>query len=482
MSGWQSAKKDQSQSRKSMSVLGFLCILVFLAGGMQIYRKIYDAPADAMTTASLGTDSTNLQAENGNSAPIETVGDRNNQTKRAGEAKVVKSDPRIADFISVSDRTLPSPLIGAKGVVRWLAPEGPALALLESGRAKEALTWVNLNAVQGLGVESEADVAFRERCAVLAARAVAFEDTVKAKERFEKILETAKSADVRADALFGSALCSAGAIARIPAKALEEIRRLAPRSWGAAQASFEAAQRLEQAPLAGQEVLEKARAMYQEALTSERLPAAYETVCEKRWNELTEKLVLAPGVKCAAPAAVIHTVQAGENLTTIARKYKVEPGQMTRLNPIRADSPLRLGQRLKVLPGSAKAVVRRGRLTISLYIDDVLLRRRPICIGPDGKTPLGKFRIENRKAVNPVWYYEGKVIPFGDSRNILGTRWLPFDSASENGIGNGIGIHGTTVPETIPGRVSAGCIRMYNADVEEFYDFLPVGSTVEVTD
>ncbi|HHN47143.1 MAG TPA: L,D-transpeptidase, partial [Planctomycetes bacterium] len=56
-----------------------------------------------------------------------------------------------------------------------------------------------------------------------------------------------------------------------------------------------------------------------------------------------------------------------------------------------------------------------------------------------------------------------------------GTRWLGFGNS---GPGKGLGIHGTTEPETVPGNVSLGCIRMLNEDVEELYDLAPIGTEV----
>ena len=41
-------------------------------------------------------------------------------------------------------------------------------------------------------------------------------------------------------------------------------------------------------------------------------------------------------------------------------------------------------------------------------------------------------------------------------------------------------IHGTNAPETIGQRVSSGCIRMVNADVEDLYSRVKVGTKVIV--
>ena len=47
-------------------------------------------------------------------------------------------------------------------------------------------------------------------------------------------------------------------------------------------------------------------------------------------------------------------------------------------------------------------------------------------------------------------------------------------------MGNSYGIHGTWEPEGVGERVSQGCVRMRNEDVEVLYDLLPKGARVTV--
>ena len=44
--------------------------------------------------------------------------------------------------------------------------------------------------------------------------------------------------------------------------------------------------------------------------------------------------------------------------------------------------------------------------------------------------------------------------------------------------GGFVGIHGTNRPELIPGRVSHGCIRMRNRDIERLGRLMPVGTPI----
>jgi lipoprotein-anchoring transpeptidase ErfK/SrfK len=41
-------------------------------------------------------------------------------------------------------------------------------------------------------------------------------------------------------------------------------------------------------------------------------------------------------------------------------------------------------------------------------------------------------------------------------------------------------LHGTIEPETIGTAVSSGCIRLYNQDIIDLYNRVPVGAQVKV--
>jgi lipoprotein-anchoring transpeptidase ErfK/SrfK len=90
-------------------------------------------------------------------------------------------------------------------------------------------------------------------------------------------------------------------------------------------------------------------------------------------------------------------------------------------------------------------------------------------------TPEGKFTI-TVKARDP--YYRKKDIPGGDKTNPLGTRWIGFDA--NNTDGRTFGIHGNNNPSSIGRFVTAGCIRMYEKDVQKLYNKLKIGTKIEV--
>lgn len=86
-------------------------------------------------------------------------------------------------------------------------------------------------------------------------------------------------------------------------------------------------------------------------------------------------------------------------------------------------------------------------------------------------TPQGTFTIVNR-IPHPTWYGSGRPVAPG-KRNPLGTRWLGLSAA-------GYGIHGTNNPASIGTAASKGCIRMRNRDVEELFELVGPGVTVEL--
>jgi hypothetical protein len=99
---------------------------------------------------------------------------------------------------------------------------------------------------------------------------------------------------------------------------------------------------------------------------------------------------------------------------------------------------------------------------------------KPGWITPDGEWTL------YQKRENPTWYNPAldswgaglpAVVPGGPG-NPMGTRALYITAPGL------IRIHGTTTPSSIGTYASHGCIRMHNAEVEELYELVPVGTKV----
>ena len=101
------------------------------------------------------------------------------------------------------------------------------------------------------------------------------------------------------------------------------------------------------------------------------------------------------------------------------------------------------------------------RLTILIIYDHgKVLAIYPVAMGKDGKpTPVGNFRVIEKA----IW---------GGG---FGSRWMGLD------VPWGVyGIHGTNRPWTIGGYESAGCVRMFNSDIEQLYDLVSPGTPVHI--
>jgi lipoprotein-anchoring transpeptidase ErfK/SrfK len=121
------------------------------------------------------------------------------------------------------------------------------------------------------------------------------------------------------------------------------------------------------------------------------------------------------------------------------------------------------GRRIVVSIADRKlAVMEAGRV----------LRVFPTAVGaPKSPSPAGAYKIVVR-IPDPTWYGKGRIVPPGKS-NSLGTRWLGLSV-------KGYGIHGTNNPASIGHNASHGCIRMRNQDVEQLFDMVSVGDSVDL--
>lgn len=174
------------------------------------------------------------------------------------------------------------------------------------------------------------------------------------------------------------------------------------------------------------------------------------------------------------PRTVVHEVIVGDTLGKIAKKYNVTMDLIKAANAMSSDV-VRVGQKLRIWTGKFSVAVSKSQNILMLKSDEDILKVYSVSTGANNSTPIGTFKIVN-KIQDPVWYKEtGAVIPPESPDNALGSRWLGFDI-------KGYGIHGTLQPDKIGQQVTAGCVRMRNADVEELYKVLPYGTEVVIVD
>jgi L,D-transpeptidase ErfK/SrfK len=123
--------------------------------------------------------------------------------------------------------------------------------------------------------------------------------------------------------------------------------------------------------------------------------------------------------------------------------------------------------------GVVSIVVSIPDRTMVVLQGDRVLKIYHVAVGkPSTPSPQGQFRIVNR-IPHPTYYGPGTVIGPG-AQNPLGTRWMGLSA-------KGYGIHGTNAPGSIGKAVSHGCIRMRQRDLEELFELVDIGATVELS-
>lgn len=163
----------------------------------------------------------------------------------------------------------------------------------------------------------------------------------------------------------------------------------------------------------------------------------------------------------SCPTMNYYVIQRGDTLTAIARIFNVSLQGLLNSNPGINPNALYVGQVIciPVAPSPVQITVSIGAKRLSLYRQGRLVKTYPVATGkPATPTPTGNFTIVN-KQVNPGG-------PFG-------TRWMGLSKPH-------YGIHGNNNPASIGTAASNGCIRMYNEDVNELFNQVPVGAAVSI--
>lgn len=169
----------------------------------------------------------------------------------------------------------------------------------------------------------------------------------------------------------------------------------------------------------------------------------------------------------------MYEIRIGDTLDKIARQFNTTVDLLKKANALTSDF-IQPGRSLKVYTGKFSCLVDKSQNTLTLKVDEDIIKTYTVSTGTNNSTPVGTFNIVN-KLINPPWYKTGAIVPPESPENILGSRWMGLSIA-------GYGIHGTTEPQTIGRQVTSGCVRMLNADVEELYVLLPVGTEVTIVD
>jgi hypothetical protein len=146
-------------------------------------------------------------------------------------------------------------------------------------------------------------------------------------------------------------------------------------------------------------------------------------------------------------------------------RLPVRPNNTTGWVPETALGPLQ--------PSRKWLYIDRDRLRIRLEREGREVFRADVGIGQDRwPTPRGKFYIRSRlEGYGGAGSFYGPVA-FGTSAH--------SDKLTDWPAGGIVGIHGTSVPQLIPGRISHGCVRLRNADIRRLARMITVGTPVTI--
>lgn len=193
-------------------------------------------------------------------------------------------------------------------------------------------------------------------------------------------------------------------------------------------------------------------------------------VVEKELGNVNIDLLFSPGTG----GGVEYVVKQGDSLFTIAQQFGTTVELVKKINKLKSDF-IKPGDKLKIIKEKFSVIVDKSKNILTLKAGEKVIKVYRVGTGTSGCTPTGTFTITN-KIMNPPWHKPGEgVVPFGDPKNVLGTRWMGFNKA-------GYGIHGTWETDSIGKQASAGCVRLLNEDVEELFQIVPSGTEVTIVE
>lgn len=183
------------------------------------------------------------------------------------------------------------------------------------------------------------------------------------------------------------------------------------------------------------------------------------------------------------PGKIDYAIASGDSLKKIAYKHGTTVDLIVKGNNVPNPNRVQIGDRLRVLDKQEFAIiVSKSRNDLLVTMNGEFFKRYRVGTGKFSRTPVGTFKIVDKIPEPPWWKPDGKVVPFGDKENILGTRWMAIEATGTTPPAKGYGIHGTWDDTSLGQQSSAGCVRMNNGDVEELFTYVPIGTPVTIVE
>lgn len=204
-----------------------------------------------------------------------------------------------------------------------------------------------------------------------------------------------------------------------------------------------------------------------------------------RWGEALHRAQKMHRLSPRGPwASVDYLVKSNDNLIGIRKRVIAAndrlllcTGLMAAVNQIDGDR-ITPGDTLRFPTDIPNVLVDLDARVAVFRLGSEAVRVWQVGIGREGhETPVGTYVVGEKMENPPHMPHGGPPLPFGHPENPLGTRWIAWNKA---GKGTTFGFHGTSNPNGVGERVSKGCIRMRNEDVEELFELLPRDARIVV--
>jgi lipoprotein-anchoring transpeptidase ErfK/SrfK len=144
--------------------------------------------------------------------------------------------------------------------------------------------------------------------------------------------------------------------------------------------------------------------------------------------------------------------------------------------------------------GGVSIIIDKSNYELSVYDSKGWYATYPVVFGNnslddkkvagDKNTPEGSFRIINKRVHDKWDRFMGIDYPTQESWDKFRKRKERGEIPGNAGIGGGIGIHGTWPHEDFVideyKNWTLGCISMKREDIEEVYDYTPIGTKVTI--
>lgn len=164
-----------------------------------------------------------------------------------------------------------------------------------------------------------------------------------------------------------------------------------------------------------------------------------------------------------------YIVAPGETLEQVAKRYDLPPEILARINSIDTTTPLRSGEKLKVVPGPFRAEVDLVKNELTLFLGDLYAGRYPVTFGAEPSPSPGVFQVIDKQK-NRNYYGNGVQIQYTDPRNPFGGYWID--------LGQELCIHGSSSSGQADSKL--GCISLSPMDANDIFGMLSRGSQVTI--